>query len=140
MLTQVADFDLKTRQLDAVNAFLNAFNDESMYCHISNDYRKSEKILKILRALYDQRKSSFLWLRILIKKCIQLELILIFDGFYLFTDENDILMFFYIDNIVFVFRSDREMNAENMIRRMKEMFDVRDLSELKFFLRIRVLQ
>ena len=60
LMTLVAVFDLKTRQLNAVNAFLNAKNDESIYCFLSDGYRRSEKIMKILRAFYDQRKSLLL--------------------------------------------------------------------------------
>lgn len=56
----VAAFDLKIRQLNAINAFLNAKNDESIYCFLSDDYRKPEKIMKMLRILYDQQKSSLL--------------------------------------------------------------------------------
>lgn len=56
----VVAFDLKTRQLNAVNAFLNAKNDKSMYCFLSDDYKKSEKIMKMFRIFYDQRKSLLL--------------------------------------------------------------------------------
>ncbi len=60
LMTLVAAFDLKTRQLNAINAFLNAHNDELIYCQVSNDYRLNEKVIKIIRALYEQRKSSLL--------------------------------------------------------------------------------
>jgi hypothetical protein len=60
MMTLIADFRLKIRQLDAVNVFLNVFNDEKIYCHMSNEYKQLKKILKLLRALYDQRKSLLL--------------------------------------------------------------------------------
>ncbi len=60
MMTLIADFHLKIRQLNAVNVFLNVFNDEKIYCHMSNEYKQFKKILKLLRALYDQRKSSLL--------------------------------------------------------------------------------
>jgi hypothetical protein len=60
MMTLIADFHLKIRQLDAVNVFLNVFNDEKIYCHLSNEYKQLKKILKLLRALYEQRKSSLL--------------------------------------------------------------------------------
>jgi hypothetical protein len=60
MMTLVADFHLKIRQLDAVNVFLNVFNDEKIYCHMSNEYKNLKKILKLFRALYDQRKSLLL--------------------------------------------------------------------------------
>jgi hypothetical protein len=60
MMTLIADFHFKIKQLDAVNVFLNVFNDEKIYCHISNEYKNLKKILKLLRALYDQRKSFLL--------------------------------------------------------------------------------
>jgi hypothetical protein len=53
-------YRLKTRQLNAVNAFLNAINDETVYCYMSNEYKQSEKVFKVVRALYEQRKSSLL--------------------------------------------------------------------------------
>jgi nucleoside diphosphate kinase len=59
-MTLVAAFNLKTRQLNAINAFLNAHNDELIYCQIFDDYRLDEKVIKIIRALYEQRKSSLL--------------------------------------------------------------------------------
>ncbi len=140
MMILVVDFHLKTRQLNVINVFLNAFNDEAMYCHMSNEYKKSEKVFKIIKTLYDQRKSFLLWLRILIDKCIELELKSIFDESCLFSNEKKILMFFYVNDIVFVFRETRERNAKNIIRRMKKMFDIKNLDSLNFFLKVRVIQ
>jgi hypothetical protein len=60
MMILVADFHLKIRQLNVVNVFLNVFKNEKIYCHMSNEYKQLKKILKSLRALYDQRKSSLL--------------------------------------------------------------------------------
>ncbi len=140
MMTLVADFHLKIKQLDAVNVFLNVFNDEKIYCHMSNEYKQFKKILKLLWALYDQKKSLLLWLRILIGKCIQLELNFIFDEFCLFSNDNEILMFFYVNDIVFAFTASRKKDAENLIRRLKDIFDMRDLDSLNFFLDVRILQ
>jgi hypothetical protein len=140
MMTLIADFHFKIKQLNAVNVFLNVFNDEKMYCHMSNEYKNFKKILKLLRALYDQRKSLLLWLRILIDKCIEFELNSIFDEFCLFSNDNEILMFFYVNDIVFAFIASREKNAENLIRRLKNIFDMRDLDSLNFFLDVRILQ
>ncbi len=140
MMTFVADFHFKIKQLDAVNVFLNVFNDEKIYCHMSNEYKQFKKILKLLRALYDQRKSLLLWLRILIDKCIELELNFIFDEFCLFFDDNEILMFFYVNDIVFAFTASRKKDAENLIHRLKDIFDMKDLNSLNFFLDVRILQ
>jgi hypothetical protein len=53
MMILIADFHFKIRQLNAVNVFLNVFNDEKIYCHLSNEYKQLKKILKLFRALYD---------------------------------------------------------------------------------------
>jgi hypothetical protein len=140
MMTFVVDFHLKIKQLNVVKIFLNVFNDEEIYCHMSNEYKQLKKILKLLRALYDQRKSFLLWLRILIDKCIKLELNFIFDEFCLFFDDNEILMFFYVNDIVFAFTASREKNAENLIRRLKDIFDMKDLNSLNFFFDVRISQ
>jgi hypothetical protein len=140
MMTLIVDFHFKIKQLNAVNVFLNVFNDEKIYCHMSNEYKNFKKILKLLRALYEQRKSSLLWLRILIDKCIKFELNSIFDEFCLFSNNNEILMFFYVNDIVFAFTASREKDAKNLIHRLKDIFDMRDLDSLNFFLDVRILQ
>jgi hypothetical protein len=60
LMTLVADYSLKTRQLDAINAFLNAHNDELVYCQMPDDYRLNDKCYRVIKALYDQRKSPLL--------------------------------------------------------------------------------
>ncbi len=140
MMTFVADFHFKIKQLNAVNVFLNVFNDEKIYCHMSNEYKQFKKILKLFRALYDQRKSSLLWLRILIDKCIELELNSIFDEFCFFSNDNEILIFFYVNDIVFAFIALREKNAKILIRRLKDIFDMKNLDSLNFFFNVRILQ
>ncbi len=140
MMTFVVDFHFKIKQLNAVNVFLNVFNNEKIYCHMSNEYKQLKKILKLLRALYNQKKSFLLWLRILIDKCIKLELNFISSEFCLFSNDNEILMFFYVNDIVFAFTASRKKNAKNLIRRLKDIFDMRDLNSLNFFLDVRILQ
>jgi hypothetical protein len=105
-----------------------------------NEYKQFKKILKLFRALYEQRKSFLLWLRILIDKCIELELNSIFDEFCLFSNDNEILIFFYVNDIVFAFTASREKNAKNLIRRLKNIFDIRNLDSLNFFFNVRILQ
>jgi hypothetical protein len=38
MMTLIVDFHFKIKQLNVVNFFLNVFNDEKIYCHMSNEY------------------------------------------------------------------------------------------------------
>jgi hypothetical protein len=39
MIIFVVDFYFKIKQLNVVNVFLNVFNNEKIYCHISNEYK-----------------------------------------------------------------------------------------------------
>ncbi len=139
LMTLMIAFHLKTRQLDVVNAFLNAHNDESVYCQMSDDYRLQNKCYRMIRILYDQRKSSLLWLRILIIKCLELRLKFISEKSCLFT-ADDVIMFFYVNDIMFAYRTSRKRVAESYIARLKSMFEMRDMRSIKFFLRIRVIQ
>jgi hypothetical protein len=119
---------------------LNVFNDEKIYCYISNENKQFKKILKLLRTLYDQRKWFLLWLRILIDKYIEFELNSIFDEFCLFSNDNEILMFFYVNDIVFAFTVSEKKDAKNLIRRLKNIFDMQNLDSLNFFFDVRILQ
>ncbi len=49
-------------------------------------------------------------------------------------------MFFYVNDIVFAFAASRKKNAKNLIRRLKDIFDMRHLDSLNFFLDVRILQ
>jgi hypothetical protein len=107
---------------------------------MSDDYRLNEKVIKIIRALYEQRKSSLLWLRMLITKCIQLRLFFILEELCLFINKDEIFMFFYVDDIVFVYRVDKKHAVELLISKLKDIFEIKNLDILKFFLRMQVIQ
>jgi hypothetical protein len=49
-------------------------------------------------------------------------------------------MFFYVDDIVFAYRVDRQQAAELLISKLKDIFEMRNLGTLKFFLGMRVIQ
>jgi hypothetical protein len=79
-------------------------------------------------------------LRILIDKCIEFKLNSIFDEFSLFSNDNKIFMFFYVNDIVFAFTASRKKDAKNLIRQLKNIFDMRNLDSLNFFLDVQILQ
>jgi hypothetical protein len=139
LMILIAAFNLKSRQLNTINAFLNAHNDELIYCQMSDDYRLDEKVIKIIRALYEQRKSSLLWLRMLTIKCLEMKMRLISEKSCLFM-KNDIFMFFYVNDIVFALKIDRQHEAEILINKLKDIFEMRDLNTLKLFLSVRIIQ
>ncbi len=49
-------------------------------------------------------------------------------------------MFFYVNDIVFAFRTDRKNETNQLIDQLKRMFEFRDLRHLQYFLRVRVIQ
>jgi hypothetical protein len=49
-------------------------------------------------------------------------------------------MFFYVDDIVFAYRIDRQQAAELLISKLKDIFEMRNLDILKFFLDVRIIQ
>jgi hypothetical protein len=54
--------------------------------------------------------------------------------------KNDIFMFFYVNDIVFAFRTDWKHETEILINKLKDIFEMRDLGTLKFFLGVRIIQ
>lgn len=140
LMALTAAFSLQTKQLNAFNAFLNAHNDEIIYCRMPDEYAINEKVMKIIKALYDQRKSPLLWLRILTRKCIYLKLYSIPGEPCLFTNKDGIFLFFYVDDIVLAYRYNRQKKMEAYVQRLKDAFEIRDLGEIEFFLGIRIIQ
>jgi hypothetical protein len=49
-------------------------------------------------------------------------------------------MFFYVDDIVFAYRVDKKHAAELLINKLKDIFEMRDLDILKFFLDVKIIQ
>jgi hypothetical protein len=139
LMTLVIAFHLKTRQLNVFNAFLNIHNDELVYRQMFDDYHLDDKCYKIIKALYNQRKSLLLWFRILIIKCLELKLKLISEKSCLFI-ADDVITFFYVNDIMFAYRTNRKRIAESYIAWLKSMFEMRNMKSIKFFLKIKIIQ
>ena len=61
LLATVAKFDLETLQLDALNAFVHANIDETVYMRMPPGYGKPNKVVRLNKALYGLRRSPILW-------------------------------------------------------------------------------
>ena len=61
LLAVAAKFNLETLQLDAVNAFVHADLDETVFMRMPPGYLQSGKVLKLNKALYGLRRSLLLW-------------------------------------------------------------------------------
>jgi hypothetical protein len=60
-MAMTAYFDLETRQLDAVNAFVNCDLDEVVYMRPPPGFKKPGKVILLKKALYGLRRSPLLW-------------------------------------------------------------------------------
>ena len=98
-----ARFDLELTQYDAVNAFVNAILKEAIYMRMPHGYIRPGYVLRLKKALYGLRQSPLLWQKELTNALSTL-------GFKPVPHEpciminNGILIFFYVNDIVFAYR------------------------------------
>jgi len=139
LIAIAARFDLELIQYDAVNAFVNAKLDEEVYMKMPPGYRRTGTILKLDRALYGLRKSPLLWQRELTSTLKKI-------GFKPVPHEpccltcGGILVFFYVDDIVFAFRKQDGATAERLTAQLRSKYNLTGGGELQWFLGIEVLR
>ena len=61
LLALAAKFDLETLQLDAVNAFMHAKLDKTVFMRMPSGYSEKGKVLRLNKTLYGLRRSPLLW-------------------------------------------------------------------------------
>ena len=135
-----AKFDLETIQMDAVNAFVHCDLDEVVYMRMPPGFNqgKNDKVLRLRKALYGLRRSPLLWQKNLTSSLREL-------GFKEVPQEpcvmlkGGVVVFFYVDDIVFCHRKEDKEKAQEMIQELKKEYQMSILGELKWFLRIYVL-
>ena len=125
--------------MDAVNAFVHCDLDEVVYMKMPPGYMKQGKVLRLRKALYGLRRSPLLWqtnltssLRSLGFKEVPQEPCVMLNG--------GIVVFFYVDDIVFCYRKHEEERTRALIRELQKSYTMNILGELKWFLGIHVLR
>ena len=125
--------------MDAINAFVNCDLDEVVYMRLPPGFKKPGKVLLLNKALYRLRQSPLLWQKKLTDVFVNL-------GFELVPQEpcvaikGGVIVFYYVDDIVFVYRKQDKPVAVEAINSLKKQFDMTDCSKLKWFLGIHVLR
>lgn len=137
----VAGFDLESRQLDAINAFLNSELTEIVYTQLPDGFRQKGQVWKLKRALYGLRTSPRLWQKEASRVLQELGLQPVPEDPCLFVGEG-IIVFFYVDDIIIVnIPTDAaRRRVEQLCHGIKSYWDVRDLGEARWFLGIRILR
>ena len=137
LLAIATRFDLELIQYDAVNAFVHAKLDEVVYMRMPPGYGEKGKILTLHKALYGLRKSPLLWQRDFKGTLEEL-------GFSVVPHEpccmsNDgILVFFYVDDIVFAFRNHQRKRVEKVVKGLKKRYQLTGGDDLQWFLGMEV--
>ncbi|KAJ3454754.1 hypothetical protein MRS44_013354 [Fusarium solani] len=143
-----ACFDLETRQLDAKNAFPHACLDEEVYVWEPPGWPtimgiktngKRRRAWKLMRALYGLRRSPLLWNRKLSKAIKKLGMTQLHEDACVFLGDR-LLVFFYVDDIVILYRRMDRKKADEFIEQLKKQFNIHDLGELRWFLGTRVIR
>jgi len=139
LIAIAARFDLELLQYDAVNAFVNADLDEEVYMKMPPGQRRCGTILRLNKALYGLRKSPLLWQRSLTAGLKEI-------GFKTVPHEpccqtfNGILVFFYVDDIVFAFSHQEVTRAQGLVEALKNRYSLTGGGELQWFLGIEILR
>ena len=136
----VAAFNLKTRQLDAINVFVNNFINKLTYCKMLESFEVKSinvehKFLLLCHALYRLKQFPVLWYKNLSTTLIQFGLELISSANCFFTNQH-ILVFFFVDDIVFIYNKKNCEHVDNFKAQLLQTYEMRRLSELEWFLGI----
>jgi len=139
LMAVTAKFDLETIQMDAVNAFVHCDLDEVVYMKMPPGFVKAGKVLRLRKALYGLRRSPLLWQRNLTSSLNEL-------GFKEVPQEpcvmlnEGVVVFFYVDDIVFCYRKKDEERTRDLIRELQKEYQMNILGELRWFLGIHILR
>lgn len=134
-----AKFDLETRQVDAVNAFVHCPLDEVVYMKMPPGFEKQNTVLRLQKALYGLRRSPLLWQTALTKTFSEI-------GFKIVPQEpcvmikNGLIVFFYVDDIVFCYQKKDKQEADQAIETLRKKYSISDLGDLKWFLGVHILR
>ena len=60
LMSITAKFDLKTIQMNVMNAFMNCMLNEIIYMRQSSDFQTGNRVLQLRKTLYELRQSSLL--------------------------------------------------------------------------------
>lgn len=101
--------------------------------------RIPEKILLLNKALYGLRRSPILWQRDLTTKLINLDFEPVPHELCCFI-RGGLLVFFYVDDIVFVYKKELASQVEEVVQKLKSFYDLIGGDDLQWFLGIEVIR
>ena len=139
LMAIAAQFDLELIQYDVVNAFVNADLNQEVYMKMPPGYRKPGMILLLRKALYGLREAPLLWQQHFMKTLTNM-------GFRTIPHEpccmirNGVLIFYYVDDIVFAFHKDKTAEAKGVADLLGLSYNLSGGGNLQWFLGIEVIR
>jgi hypothetical protein len=137
LIAIAAYFGMELYQLDAVNAFCNAYLDEVLYTADPGDRISKGNCLRVIRALYGMPRSPLLWFKHLTATMERLGFKPVPESACLYTNGR-IIVFFYVDDIVIMVHPKYHSDFLDFKAKLMAAYEMRDMGELKWFLGIRV--
>ena len=138
LLAVIAKFNLEILQLDGINAFVYVNLNERVFMRMSLGYVQCGKVLKLNKALYGLYQSPLLWQQKLTNEMTKLGFKKIpQEPFVLQKDE--IIGFFYLDNIVFTFKKDRVDKVKKEVESLSQALTIKIVDKLKWFLQLHMI-
>ena len=132
-------FNLNTRQYNAVNVFVNNNIDEFIYCKSSDEWKKVNELLLLLRAFYDLKQLSALCYKYLFNIFNELELEQVSEIECLFINDY-MIVFFFINNITVLYHSRNVKQVNQFEQKLFIVYEMQKMNEINWFLNIRIIQ
>ena len=131
LMTITVKFDLKTVQLNAVNVFINCKLNEMMYMRQLSEFKTDQNMIFWLqKTLYELRKFFLLWQKELTSMFRSLDFKKISQKSCIMINE-EIIIFFYINDIMICYRKKNEKKTETVITNLKTWYKMNELESLK---------
>ena len=140
LMALAAAFDMEIHHLDVKNAYLNAdIGNRNIFVGCAPGFRKSGTTYRLNKALYGLVEAAMLW-----QECLDKELTGM--GFHRISEEScvyirdGIIVFFYVDDLALLAAKEKREEFEKIKNDLKEIFEIHDQGELKWFMGVRVLR
>ena len=108
---------------------MNTNLNETVFMKMSDRYQKTDHILKLNKTLYKLQKFSLLEQQKLKKILLDLKFEKISHEFYCMT-QNSILVFFYIDDIMFTYREKDKTLVQQIVKNLRKEFEFSESDSL----------
>jgi Reverse transcriptase (RNA-dependent DNA polymerase) len=139
-----AHFDLEMKQFDVVNAFINAERDSNrpmVACKLPDGFKVPGYVTEVDRVLYGLRDSPALWFKHWTTTLKSIDLVGLKEEPCIFVDaDHKVFVVFYVDDFQVLYHKVDEARAQSIIERIKRVYDLHDMRDVKWFLGVRVIR